>query len=360
MRKLILSVFCILFVTLIEAQTNYKPGYVITLSKDTVYGQIDYRGDYTMGRVCRFLSEDGKKTEFTPNDITAYRFIDSKYFISLEVEKQKHFLEFLVQGKMNVYYLRDNKGDHYYIENEGKPLVELPYQEEIKTINDKQYFHKSHYHNGILNYYTQEAPQLKEAVENLEKPEHANLMKLARNYHNAVCEDGEECIVFERKIPLFQVKAEAVAGYYAFLLEKRFLSEGSDLQGLDHSFFGARVYLWLPRSSENLYMKIGLFYLNNQSLKEELGNIKIPIQFEYLYPKGLIRPTISGGISLYENIVLIPSYSVGLRMINRNNDRFSFSLLYDVEMLPISGIFPVFPSFHLVGHSLSLGASYTF
>jgi len=42
----------------LTAQTNFKPGYIIKNSADTLYGKIDYRGDLLMGSICRFKSEN--------------------------------------------------------------------------------------------------------------------------------------------------------------------------------------------------------------------------------------------------------------------------------------------------------------
>ncbi|HLO90715.1 MAG TPA: hypothetical protein VK172_06060 [Lentimicrobium sp.] len=50
---------------------------------------------------------------------------------------KKVFLEILIKGKISIYYLRDLEGDHYFIEKEGQPLINLPYKEGIITRNGK-------------------------------------------------------------------------------------------------------------------------------------------------------------------------------------------------------------------------------
>ena len=66
---------------LVRAQSNFKPGYIIKNPGDTIYGQIDYRGDLIMGRTCKFKSDDNTVVKYFPGDIIAYRFIDGKYYI---------------------------------------------------------------------------------------------------------------------------------------------------------------------------------------------------------------------------------------------------------------------------------------
>lgn len=105
-------------------------GYVITNPGDTLFGEIDYRGDLLMGKLCRFKDNNGEEQEFLPAGIQGYRFIDSKYYISLEVNGRNVFLEYLINGKVSIYYLRDDAGDHYYIDKEGEVMKEIPYNED--------------------------------------------------------------------------------------------------------------------------------------------------------------------------------------------------------------------------------------
>lgn len=143
---------------LINAQTDFRAGYVIKENNDTLLGEIDYRGDLLMSEICRFrLNDKGKEVEYSPNDIVAYRFNESKYFVSKEFNGKKIFLEFLIKGQINIYYLRDDSGDHYFLEKEGTKIIEIPYEEGIRYKDDVPYFYKSTKHIGLLNYYMQDA-----------------------------------------------------------------------------------------------------------------------------------------------------------------------------------------------------------
>ncbi|MFW5658286.1 MAG: hypothetical protein ACOCYF_02455, partial [Bacteroidota bacterium] len=73
-----LILFGILLSTgVLHAQTDFRPGYIIQNAGDTVYGEIDYRGDLLMGRLCRFKEADNSIKDYSPYDIAAFRFIDS-------------------------------------------------------------------------------------------------------------------------------------------------------------------------------------------------------------------------------------------------------------------------------------------
>ena len=46
----------------VQAQDNYKLGYIITNENDTINGWIDYRTDAQNGEVCKFkTTENGKE-----------------------------------------------------------------------------------------------------------------------------------------------------------------------------------------------------------------------------------------------------------------------------------------------------------
>src|SRR5690606_8936442 len=72
-KKTIILALC-LSAHMASAQADFRPGYVIKAPGDTLYGEIDYRGDLLMGSVCRFRNEHKETKDYTPHDIFAFRF----------------------------------------------------------------------------------------------------------------------------------------------------------------------------------------------------------------------------------------------------------------------------------------------
>lgn len=289
-----------------SAQADFRPGYIITVPGDTLYGEIDYRGDLLMGSVCRFRNEHKEIKDYTPNDIFAFRFIDSKFFISKDVDGKRMFLEYLLNGEVNVYYVRDDSGDHYYINRDGEDLVEIPYEEGIRRIRGRQILYQSNHHVGLLTYYMQDAPQLKSKIDRIKSPSHHNLIKIAEEYHHAVCDD-KECIIYEKRQPLIKVNLEGVIG--AIYLNNKAILENDLMDVLDRPYFlrGVLVHFWLPRANEKLFLKTGILYTK---LRENDGGrtsyLKVPLHIGYMAPPTYtIRPTFS--FSIYS-----PSYSAGV------------------------------------------------
>jgi len=294
------------FISLFEVsgQIDMRTGFIILNNGDTISGEIDYRNDLYLGSQCAFrYSQNNEIVKYGPNDIQAYRFTDGRFFISKEVPfnegSSKVFLEYLVNGKLNIYYLRDELKDRYYFEKEGENIVELPYDEGIKydQKTNNPYFYRSVKHINLLTYYLQDAPELKSKINKLNKPDHINLIRLSESYQNVVCKD-ENCIVYERKLPFLKLAIEPVFG-----IVKYFNATKAELE------YGGLLYIWMPRTNEWLYFKTGFLKqsVNGESFdnidinnKYELFSvIRIPFQLQYIYPSGKIKPLFSIGYNFY-------------------------------------------------------------
>ena len=158
MRFSFMFIVCIFLRIEVYSQSDFRSGYIVNSDRDTVHGLIDYRREQLMGKICRFkLNEKDKIKIFNPEELTEYRFYGGKYYVSKEVNGQKTFLQFLVKGKLNLYTLRDNAGDHFFIEKSGFGLSELQYKEGIIYRNNVPYKFESTSHLGLLFNYTQDA-----------------------------------------------------------------------------------------------------------------------------------------------------------------------------------------------------------
>lgn len=331
----------ILSTVILNAQTDFRPGYIIKTSEDTIFGQIDYRGDLLMSRVCKFKEKDNAIKDYSPNDISAFRFIDSKYYISKKINGKIEFLEFLIKGKLNIYYMRDENGDHYYLDKDDVQLTEILYDEGVKYIGDRKVFYESKKHIGLLYYYMKDAPKLQSEINRIRKPEHQNLIKIAKDYHNTVC-DGEKCIIYEKSALLIKILPELIGGVIKY----------SNVEDLDDKLYlhtGFIGHIWMPRSSEKMYFRTGVLFSQLDIDGNKRNFFKIPCQMEYIYPKSFIRPRIAYGLNLY-----IPSYRTVSFDIGANiklSESSFLSVTSDIEFNPIMMIAPK----SILSYSLKLG-----
>lgn len=186
------------------AQINPKPGYIVTLANDTIQGYIDYRSALQNASHCFFQANgENNYKEYLPKDIKAYRFTDNgKYYISFKFVNEKgenhRFLEFLVKGKINLYYLPGANENHYCFENESGELTWVEVPERTNEVTDASERRKER--NSSLRplfKIFENSTSIKEKLVK-EKLSKNNLIKLTKEYHYEKSNNAkEECIQFE-------------------------------------------------------------------------------------------------------------------------------------------------------------------
>lgn len=358
-NKYLLLISLIFSTSLLIAQTEFRPGFIITTTNDTIYGEIDFRRDKFMAEQCRFKNGNGEITSFSPEDLSGYRILESKFFVTRTINGRKEFLEYLINGQINIYYKYDSTGTHYYLEKAGLGIVEIPYREQYVNKNGLVYLKKSKDHIGLLNYYMMDAPELQSRISKIDAPEHSNLINLAEDYHNKVCKD-QECIIYEKQMHSFKLDIELQGGInnifgkgpvYQYYKDHNISTSYSQATGLI-------FHISSPQLSEKYTLRTGVQYSRyfdlNQDYSGTYGIFTIPVGIEYLRPKGFIRPSYMIGM----NIMTIPKnyifdFSVGAGLNFKITNSLSLGLNYNMD---------IFPSFFFMGafspfdkHSLLAG-----
>ena len=328
MKRLILSM--VLFALSITAytQTDFKPGYIIKNDGDSIHGLLDFRDADIMSKRCVFIADNQTEEQtFLPGEIESFTFDGGKYFISKTVNDVSYFLEYLVKGKVSLYSRKQNVSTYYYIDKDTCGIIEIPYEEGVRYKGDTAYYYKSNKHIGILKYYMSDAEMLDKNIVNLQRPQRKELISLAKNYHNLVCNDYQ-CIVYEKKLPLLRVDPQLVFGYTRF-------SEKSELAKVLNNVetYGMLLHFWVPYLGERLFLKTGYIAMNAKYINiTEFGIatrvLKIPLQIEYLYPKGIIRPRVSAG---FDYLIFRPTISTGALF---DLGKINITLDYDISFGP--------------------------
>jgi len=334
------------------AQPDFRPGYIIDFSGDTISGMINYQNAATMSRLCSFRATDESLAkDYAPGEIKEFRFENGKCFVSRTLDDGKNvFLEFLIKGKLNVYYYRDVVQDKYMIEKEGMPLKLIPYRDEITVKDDGTEVRvKSKSHVGLLKVYTQDVPEIQKKSELIIRPEHNNLIKFARNYHQAVCSD-ESCIIYAKdELPVLKVSLEPVYSYTTYT------TTYFDMDIVNE--FGVNVYFWMPRVGENFYFRTGYqhcFVSKGQVKGTSYG--KIPLHIHYQYSHFRLRPGISLGINTF---FFEPPWAwtmtLGGGLNFRVNDRLSLSsgFMTDFIVSPKNEVYKI--QLYRISYAFSIG-----
>ncbi len=270
------------------AQMDLRPGYIIKNSGDTIIGMIDFRGDRNNCKVCVFYQKADKRMELRPSEIYGYRFDDGEYFISKYIVRPdtifQVFVEYLVQGKKDLFYYRDLSGNHYLVNKTDSSLLEIPYSKRIINVDGKSYIHESTKHIGLLKMFFSDCPSVFSDIENIKIPDLNNLVSVTKKYHELMCET-DSCIVYRKqKMPL-KIAFEPILQYTKFKDEPNI-----------HKQYGCLFYILLPETSEKIYLKSGFMHSDSPV---EYSYYKIPFQFEYVYPYKYVQPKIDVGMNIF-------------------------------------------------------------
>ena len=245
------------------------------------------------GNKCSFKAKDERIFIFEPNDIKAYRFTNGRYYIVKTIDGQPHFLEFLIKGRINVYYLFDDNKERYFLQKEGEGLIEIPYKEGYIKRNGKNMFYQTQKHWSTLSSLMEDAPSMENKIKNIEKPNHQNLIQITKSYHNKVCTD-EACVIYKKTTSFIRMNFDILGGFIKFNnINKPIIKDKNYLHA------GGSLHFGILRTNERWFLRTGFFY---SSLETELGRknlYKLPIQLMYIFPKKPFQFQIAGGSNFY-------------------------------------------------------------
>jgi len=353
---------------LIHSQSNFKSGYIIKNSGDTLKGFINNVGYNSLCKVCKFRHENDTTTFlYLPNKILKYKINDGKYFISNKIDGKDVFVEIFFEGAINLYYYQDENYSKYFLSESDRKLIEIPYKEEIISENNKRFLSQSKKHFGVLKYHTKEVPELQSSIEKIDKPNHDNLKKLAIAYHKALL-NNENYIVYNKKKDLLKVFAESNIGYLTLINHISFKANS-------YFQYGILTHFWLPSLSENFYIRTGLRIASIKTIDNgKTLFYKIPLQLEYakqvrkLKLRSAIGTTLFNPISFHTNNSLNEGGSFsnfldlslsGMIGAERNISK-KLSLLinldFDFQYLQNN----IKPIFDIIDNSFSMGCIYSF
>lgn len=285
------------------AQSNYKSGYIIEASGDTIRGLLDDRSDLRNSHKVNFkASEKGTATEYLPTDLIGYK-TGPKFYHSTQVTINEQpvqvFLELIVDGSLKLYFLKDAEDKmRYYVEKENK-LHELT-NDRVELNRDGRNF--AYYNNayiGILNTLTSDC-SIKENTKlgfNLRE-----ISQQVSKYNE--CKGG---ISFSSEKP--EKKILVTKSVTTGMNLSRVVTTGPDalFKGTSAKLnpsAGIGLHLNFPNINNNIFIDLVVEYNEKGGVaKSTKGDYEFDLQFinfnpgiSYVYPKGKLRPTLSLGL----------------------------------------------------------------
>ena len=335
------------------AQTNYRNGYIITNNNDTIVGLIDYRTEAMLATSCSFkISISSSEQIFTPGQIAGFRFTDDgKFFVTREItiddKKRTVFLEFLVQGIMNLYFFNDRQTSlsYYFFEDETGNIIKILKGKDTEFVRDGKSYKKADLnYRGVLKYIVKDVKPLWEVAENANYT-HKDMINFTKNYHAQVCNTDAECIVFETKQEnRFKLKYGIYAGwtptfelyyhyqqdsYYNYYVIPRY-NTGYSIGGL--------LNVSIPRFAKSLSVQMDacLTMLSSKFKQYDHSFFLFgTLSGKYTYHEGTIRPMVGIGATFGNLIGHDPfiyldfNVSAGLNIKNINEHFIFCSIEYN-------------------------------
>lgn len=163
----LLLVLAILLSVNVSAQKNFKPGYIVTLQKDTVQGFILEGTDVELGLKMQFKKEqaDSDAQTYTAGELLGFGFNYGRAFEQKLIVNSKEntrdsvyvFAKNIVKGKINVWVWRKEKKDVpalFLLNNESHQAVHLTQSpgKEIKRKDGRTYMGEDMRYVGLLNH----------------------------------------------------------------------------------------------------------------------------------------------------------------------------------------------------------------
>lgn len=310
-------------VTVSMAQTNPKPGFVITNNGDTIRGVIDFRTNERLSKQCDFWADGGSEGKtYKPGDIEGFRFDNNgKYFVTRRLnvygEPELYFAEFMVQGKMNLYCVAEKYNEYFFFEREDGEMVQLTSRSSTTsaTIQDAQEIQReARAQYGKVKVLLQDS---RKAIDDMDKNmdmSRKNLVNIVRDYHNDVCTDGSSCIVYEykEKSDRLTTHFKAFAGYAYYSHER---TDNQNL-GVDENYSGGAFEIGLGvetdigRVMKGGSVEIGVVYSPKTSFEHDVmvpggqelshtvyekGRLTLSLGVVKCFGKGRIQPLVRGG-----------------------------------------------------------------
>lgn len=323
-KKILLFFLLIYSGIALKAQSDFRSGYIITNSNDTIKGFINFHGEVLNSNICKFVKSLGDNpTIYKPGDIFGYRFADGKYYVTYTIkingDSKTVFLEFLLNGIVDLYCYKDINGDHFYIDDKNNNLVELTNDDLISTkweytrtgTSKSQFVTKSNKYIGVLNYLFSDQSSLQNKIKEV-KLNRPSLITIARDYHNLSCK-GNDCIVYE--MPVAKVKYR-FSPIISFSNSKLSLSQvGSKIENSRNVSAGLLISMWFRGLNEKYSIDYEFdfsmrHYKSTSKTLSSTGVTKIyddynidqnslnnTLSVKYMFPERIIRPMLYLGIS---------------------------------------------------------------
>jgi hypothetical protein len=164
--------------------TDFREGYVVLNSNDTITGFVDFVKGNGAYRSCYFKpSANDEIIKYKSAEIKGYGFAFDEVFVSRDLQgkdemHERVFLSVIISGLVTLYQFEDA----FYLEKDDQSLYQLSNETMESVIDGKVILKKTNRHIAILNMLMPDLPQLQNKIEKLKLNEES-LTRLVEEYN---------------------------------------------------------------------------------------------------------------------------------------------------------------------------------
>jgi hypothetical protein len=343
-------VFFIWFTGLLStgsAQTDFRSGYVIKSSGDTLQGLLRYREGNNAYRTCEYkTSKDSNGISYGPDQISGYGFANDTFFKSGhlpgETTGTSVFYEVIIYGEASLYKFEKR----FFIQKANGELQELVTGFREKLVDGKKYLKETNEFVGLLNILLFDCVELRPKIPRA-KLDEKSLSNLIEDYNK--CKGGSN-INYKASKPWLASYMSVAGGVNNSKVQfqkyiKDFNHLSGKFEGYTSPMVGVSANVSSPRFSEKISLNIDLFYVKSEyngygvvqdnnavhtnDVTITIQSIKGQVGLRYTMPERRITPYLNGGISTTYHV---KSSSTLLKEVESNN----VVKTYETSALPIS------------------------
>ena len=346
----------------LASKSDFAPGYIVTLEKDTIEGFIEIKDHAFNARNCVFKATiNAAPIIYSPQQLEAYGIRGKMYFRSfttpiLSTENRKVFLECIVRGKVSLFFLNDS----FFIEHDSsiEQLIEI--NEEINQVG-KSFNRSRPVFKSTLQGAMSDCKTIHQDIATVELTR-KSLIRLILKYNSC---QGINANIFDANTDKMAIRfGLSASAMYSHL---KFASGGSsDFSFIDRTAIppntsfvpSAWIEIWRPGISSKFRWQTGLNYYSSTykgayesnaiGLRYEFtlsnSRIELPIKLKYLISNDNNGFYLTVGIGLNKFtawkdevvVKVVPSYSFLRSHSSLENKSFFIQFIAGVGMeLPL-------------------------
>ncbi|GAA4030508.1 hypothetical protein GCM10022409_13440 [Hymenobacter glaciei] len=322
--------FCLALLVLphlLHAQTNWRPGYIITLPGDTLRGTVDYSLSSRSAYECHFkASPSGEAAAYAPAQLRGYGFFYDRFYQSQRVLKlaiagdtttQVAFAEVLVQGAASLYrFAAGNTSEQYYVHRSAGPLQQLVQTSERVVENGRVFHREKALYRATFAEVFQGCPAVQFEV--IKAPFNRNSMvQLVRHYNDCVGGPQVVSAVTASNRRSYLLLSAVAGGQLGTLdIETSFPKQHTILPANPSPVVGLALQQYLPLMGNRWSLRVELLYQRQHYEREFTGSnpyrtysyqehvrvqfdqLRVPIEVRFSPSSRRIKPFVALGASI--------------------------------------------------------------